>query len=264
MYACRLSVGLNSELQKVVLKSTFNWTSKLLPEFIQITPAAVHEVNILDNIIFQPDSFYVVDRGYIDFSRLYTIHKAKIIIFLVVSLSSSWAAKCQMINCPQVMDTFYYVKLEILYKERYPVMMSGLGKADITSNLSIDNPDSLLSSFYRHFYYTPDDPVGSFKKMLFYCFGHTAASAYWSAHKSDMLVFTDRTEKKCIRKQIRLRSGEEAIITKVAIAGKFWKVSKSSPGLSHTSNERDISTIPNIHDCLLPFSINRYQKPRSW
>jgi hypothetical protein len=48
-----------------------------IPEFIQITPAAVHEVNILDNIIFQPDSFYVVDRGYTDFGRLYNIHKAK-------------------------------------------------------------------------------------------------------------------------------------------------------------------------------------------
>jgi hypothetical protein len=35
-----------------------------IPEFIQITPASVHEVNILDNITFQPDSFYVVDRGY--------------------------------------------------------------------------------------------------------------------------------------------------------------------------------------------------------
>jgi len=48
-----------------------------IPEFIQITPASVHEVNILDNIIFQPDSFYVVDRGYTDFGRLYNIHKAK-------------------------------------------------------------------------------------------------------------------------------------------------------------------------------------------
>jgi hypothetical protein len=48
-----------------------------IPEFIQITPAAVHEVNILNNIVFQPDSFYVVDRGYTDFGRLYNIHKAK-------------------------------------------------------------------------------------------------------------------------------------------------------------------------------------------
>ncbi|GAC1704887.1 MAG: hypothetical protein NVS9B7_07370 [Flavisolibacter sp.] len=48
-----------------------------IPEFIQITPAAVHEVNILDNLVFQPDSFYVLDRGYTAFDRLYQIHKAK-------------------------------------------------------------------------------------------------------------------------------------------------------------------------------------------
>lgn len=47
-----------------------------IPEFIQITPAAVHEVNILDNMIFQHDSFYVLDRGYTAFDRLYQIHKA--------------------------------------------------------------------------------------------------------------------------------------------------------------------------------------------
>jgi hypothetical protein len=48
-----------------------------IPEFIQITSASVHEVNILDNITFQQDSFYVVDRGYMAFEKLYTIHKAK-------------------------------------------------------------------------------------------------------------------------------------------------------------------------------------------
>ena len=48
-----------------------------IPEFIQITPAAIHDVNILDNIVFQPDRFYVLDLGYTDFDRLYQIHKAK-------------------------------------------------------------------------------------------------------------------------------------------------------------------------------------------
>lgn len=48
-----------------------------IPEFIQITPAAIHEINILDNITFQPNSFYVLDRGYTAFDRLYHIHKAK-------------------------------------------------------------------------------------------------------------------------------------------------------------------------------------------
>ena len=47
-----------------------------IPEFIYITPASVHEVNVLDMITFLPDSFYVLDRGYIDFARLYHIHRS--------------------------------------------------------------------------------------------------------------------------------------------------------------------------------------------
>ncbi len=47
-----------------------------IPEFIHITPAAVHEVNILDQIFFQQDSFYILDRGYTDFERLYKIHQS--------------------------------------------------------------------------------------------------------------------------------------------------------------------------------------------
>jgi len=48
-----------------------------IPEFVYISPAAVHEVNVMDMITFLPDSFYVVDRGYTDFQRLYRIHQAK-------------------------------------------------------------------------------------------------------------------------------------------------------------------------------------------
>ena len=47
-----------------------------IPEFIHITTGKVHEVNVLDLISFQQDSFYVLDRGYTDFKRLFQIHKA--------------------------------------------------------------------------------------------------------------------------------------------------------------------------------------------
>jgi len=46
-----------------------------ISEFIQITPASVHEVNILDNITFQPDSFYLADRGYHGIERINGIEK---------------------------------------------------------------------------------------------------------------------------------------------------------------------------------------------
>ncbi len=48
-----------------------------IPEFIAITPASVHEVNLLDTIAFEASSIYIMDRGYIDYQRLYQIHLAK-------------------------------------------------------------------------------------------------------------------------------------------------------------------------------------------
>jgi transposase len=42
-----------------------------IPTFISITDGKVHDVNILDEIMPEPGAFYVMDRGYLDFERLY-------------------------------------------------------------------------------------------------------------------------------------------------------------------------------------------------
>src|SRR6202163_3035806 len=42
-----------------------------IPTFIRITGGKVHDVNILDEIMLEAGSFYVMDRGYIDFERLF-------------------------------------------------------------------------------------------------------------------------------------------------------------------------------------------------
>ena len=42
-----------------------------IPTFISITSGKVHDVNILDEILPEPGAFYVMDRGYVDFERLY-------------------------------------------------------------------------------------------------------------------------------------------------------------------------------------------------
>jgi len=44
-----------------------------IPLFIWITDGKVHDVNVLDILIPEPGSIYLIDRGYIDFSRLYTL-----------------------------------------------------------------------------------------------------------------------------------------------------------------------------------------------
>jgi len=45
-----------------------------IPSFLYISNASVHDVNILDLVPYEAGSFYVVDKGYIDFSRLHKIH----------------------------------------------------------------------------------------------------------------------------------------------------------------------------------------------
>ena len=45
-----------------------------IPTFIHISNANVHDVNILDLFPYATGSFYVVDKAYIDFNRLYKLH----------------------------------------------------------------------------------------------------------------------------------------------------------------------------------------------
>jgi transposase len=44
-----------------------------IPEFILFSNASVHDVNVLDVITFEANSFYIMDRGYVDYKRLYKI-----------------------------------------------------------------------------------------------------------------------------------------------------------------------------------------------
>lgn len=48
-----------------------------IPAFIHITPGAVHDVAVLDELVPEPGALYVLDRGYVDFARLYHLHEAQ-------------------------------------------------------------------------------------------------------------------------------------------------------------------------------------------
>ena len=47
-----------------------------IPAFIHISDGKMHEVNILDQLLPEAGAFYVMDRGYLDFKRLYRLHAA--------------------------------------------------------------------------------------------------------------------------------------------------------------------------------------------
>ncbi len=47
-----------------------------IPTLIFVTHGKVHEVNLLDDLVIEPGAIYIFDRGYLDFARLYKIHRA--------------------------------------------------------------------------------------------------------------------------------------------------------------------------------------------
>jgi hypothetical protein len=48
-----------------------------IPEFILISDGKLHDVNVLDHLVPAPGAYYVMDRGYLDFARLYQLQQAK-------------------------------------------------------------------------------------------------------------------------------------------------------------------------------------------
>jgi len=47
-----------------------------IPAFIHISDGKLHDVKVLDMLRFEAGAFYVMDRGYVDYSRLYALHQA--------------------------------------------------------------------------------------------------------------------------------------------------------------------------------------------
>jgi len=59
-----------------------------IPSIVIITHGKVHDVTILDQLIFEPGAFYIVDRGYLDFTRLYVIQQS--LAFFVTRTKSNF------------------------------------------------------------------------------------------------------------------------------------------------------------------------------
>jgi len=47
-----------------------------IPAFVHISDGKLHDVNVLDMLVFEAGAFYVMDRGYVDFERLHALHQA--------------------------------------------------------------------------------------------------------------------------------------------------------------------------------------------
>jgi hypothetical protein len=87
-----------------------------IPEFILISDGKLHDVNVLDYLVPSPGAYYVMDRGYLDFTRLYDLHQAK--AYFVTRAKSNFKFKRRYshevdqsagIQCDQtiVLETYY-------------------------------------------------------------------------------------------------------------------------------------------------------------
>ncbi|MBU0712363.1 IS4 family transposase [bacterium] len=67
-----------------------------IPSFIEITTGIIHDVNILDILIPKPGSYYIMDRDYLDFERLYRLHQNK--AFFVIRAKKNLTFRCLYSN----------------------------------------------------------------------------------------------------------------------------------------------------------------------
>ncbi|MFC1603434.1 IS4 family transposase [Planctomycetota bacterium] len=107
-----------------------------IPTFIRITDGKVHDVNILDDLILEPGAIYVMDRGYIDFARLYTFTQN--LSTFVTRAKSNFdyrrlyyrkVDKATGLRCDQtIMLNGFYVSQD------YPAVLRRIGYLDIETN----------------------------------------------------------------------------------------------------------------------------------
>jgi len=130
-----------------------------IPTFIDITQGLIHDVNFLDKLIYEVGAFYIFDKAYIDFERLYTIHEEG--AFFVIRakdnmnyrrLYSAKVNKSKGIKCDQtiLLNNYYAAK-------KYPEKMRRIKYYDketdnefdfITNNFRL--PALKIALLYKH------------------------------------------------------------------------------------------------------------------
>lgn len=129
-----------------------------IPTFIRITPAQLHDIHVLDSLTPEAGAFYVMDRGYLDFARLYrwTLHGAFFVTrarknFRFLRVRSQAVDKATGVQCDQV------VALRWFYSVRgYPAQLRRIRYFDatrdkrlvfITNNFTL--PAQTIADLYR-------------------------------------------------------------------------------------------------------------------
>jgi len=129
-----------------------------IPSFLHISDGKLHEVNVLDLLLPEPGAFYIMDRGYIDFDRLYQLHQAK--SFFVTRAKSNLKAQRRYSHpvdrstgliCDQtIVLTGFYSKQDFdtpLRRVRFKDPATGKRLVFLTNNFTL--PAFTITELYR-------------------------------------------------------------------------------------------------------------------
>ncbi len=129
-----------------------------IPTVVIVTHGKVHEVNILDQLMIEAGAIYIMDRGYIDFTRLHTIHQAG--AFFIIRAKDNFrfrrlyslpVDKATGLQCEQIITTknFYARKgyPEKLRRIRFFDKDNNRRLVFLTNNLSL--PALTIAELYR-------------------------------------------------------------------------------------------------------------------
>ena len=129
-----------------------------IPTVVIITHGKIHEVNILDQLSFEAGAFYVMDRGYLDFARLYKLHLASAFFvtrarkrFDFQRLYSQPVDRATGVICDQMVTLVNPVPLqgypEKLRRIRYFDVQTNQRLVFLTNNFSL--PPLTIAQLYR-------------------------------------------------------------------------------------------------------------------
>ena len=107
-----------------------------IPTFIRITEGNVHDVNILDELILEPGAIYIMDRGYLDFVRLYTFTQNLSTFITRAKSNFNYSRLCYRnvdkttgLRCDQT------IRLNGFYASQdYPAVLRRIGYFDVETN----------------------------------------------------------------------------------------------------------------------------------
>ena len=129
-----------------------------IPEFILISDGKLHDVNVLDYLVPAPGAYYVMDRGYLDFARLYQLHQAKAYFVTRAKKNLTFQRryshkvdKTAGVLCDQtiVLETYYSLQgyPEPLRRIRYRDPLSGKRLVFLTNDF--DLPATTIAALYK-------------------------------------------------------------------------------------------------------------------